>query len=145
MILIAHRGNIDGPNPEKENHPDYIINAISEGYDSEIDIWYKDGKIFLGHDNPQYEIDKYFLLKFKEKLWCHAKNSIALKKLIDIDMHCFFHNTDDVVLTSKKYLWTYPGKELVKGSISVMPEINNDNTDQCIGICSDLIGRYKTQ
>jgi len=28
MKLIAHRGNINGPNPEKENHPDYINTAI---------------------------------------------------------------------------------------------------------------------
>jgi hypothetical protein len=38
-IWIAHRGNTRGPNPEKENHPDYILQAIREGFDVEIDVW----------------------------------------------------------------------------------------------------------
>ena len=40
MKLIAHRGNIDGPNPSKENHPEYIESAIVDGYDVEIDLRY---------------------------------------------------------------------------------------------------------
>ena len=41
MKLIAHRGNISGPNPEKENHPDYILEAIRLGYvpEEEYDNW----------------------------------------------------------------------------------------------------------
>ena len=42
MILISHRGNINGKNPEKENHPDYIWVAIQAGYEVEIDVWFKD-------------------------------------------------------------------------------------------------------
>ena len=38
MILIAHRGNIDGPNPEMENNPQYIDKAIDSGYNVEIDV-----------------------------------------------------------------------------------------------------------
>ena len=38
MILIAHRGNTIGPNIEKENHPDYIDEAIKKGFDVEVDI-----------------------------------------------------------------------------------------------------------
>ena len=33
MKLIAHRGNIDGPNPSQENRQEYIEAAIAEGYD----------------------------------------------------------------------------------------------------------------
>ena len=36
MILIAHRGNLKGPNPDKENKPDYLEFAINKGYDVEI-------------------------------------------------------------------------------------------------------------
>ena len=56
MILISHRGNIDGKILETENHPDYIDKAISLGYDVEIDIWMVNGVFFLGHDEPQYKI-----------------------------------------------------------------------------------------
>ena len=38
MILIAHRGNVSGPNPEMENNPLYIDRALEKGYDVEIDI-----------------------------------------------------------------------------------------------------------
>jgi hypothetical protein len=55
MILISHRGNISGPNPEQENHPDYIWAAIQAGYDVEVDVWFENGKFMLGHDEPQYE------------------------------------------------------------------------------------------
>ena len=44
MILISHRGNIDGRIPEKENHPNYIDAAIKAGYDVEVDLWEIDGE-----------------------------------------------------------------------------------------------------
>ena len=58
MRLIAHRGNITGPDPSRENHPDYIRQAIDLGYNVEIDVWRIGGKFILGHDEPQYEIYK---------------------------------------------------------------------------------------
>ena len=30
MILISHRGNVDGKKPHLENNPDYINNALKE-------------------------------------------------------------------------------------------------------------------
>ena len=38
MILISHRGNINGPNPEMENNPEYIQKALDLGYDVEVDV-----------------------------------------------------------------------------------------------------------
>ena len=29
--LIAHRGNINGPNTEEENNPEYLIKTINKG------------------------------------------------------------------------------------------------------------------
>ena len=72
MIYISHRGNLEGKNPERENHPIYIIEALSQGYDVEIDVWYVDRSFFLGHDAPQYKVDTKFLQN--ANLWCHAKN-----------------------------------------------------------------------
>ena len=75
MFLIAHRGNTEGENKEEENKEEYILKALSQGYDVEIDVWVIKTfspyyKIFLGHDNPKYEIKLDFLLEHKEKLWC---------------------------------------------------------------------------
>lgn len=67
MILISHRGNIDGKKPHLENQPDYIDEAIALGYDVEIDVWLIDGVLFLGHDAPQYEISDVWLEKDMKK------------------------------------------------------------------------------
>ncbi len=38
MFYISHRGNIDQIIPERENSPDYINEAIAQGYHVEIDV-----------------------------------------------------------------------------------------------------------
>ena len=137
MLLISHRGNLFGKKPELENSPNYIRNALNTGFDVEIDIWFKNGDLFLGHDEPQYQTDLSFLRD--NRLWCHAKNIEALHLMVENRIHCFWHQEDDVTLTSKGFLWTYPGKPLTDKSICVsLGKI--DKTMKCYGICSDYIG-----
>jgi len=139
-ILISHRGNLNGKVEEAENKPDYIQNAIELGYDVEVDVWFLDGKFWLGHDKPQYQTDYTFLMN--EKLWCHAKNLDALFEMKKYAIHYFWHETDTVTLTSKNYVWAFPGKQPINGSIAVMPELYNDDVSKCVGICSDFIKQY---
>ena len=61
MILISHRGNINGKDEAKENKPSYIVDAIRKGYNVEVDFWYDNGKFVLGHDEPQYSIPLDFI------------------------------------------------------------------------------------
>ena len=68
MLLIAHRGNTFGPNPEKENSPDYIMDAIDRGYDVEIDVWVREDRFLLGHDEGLYSVEIGFLSN--ERFWC---------------------------------------------------------------------------
>ena len=49
-ILISHRGNLTGKQPELENTPKYIDRAIAKGFYCEIDVHGKDGALYLGHD-----------------------------------------------------------------------------------------------
>lgn len=143
MKYIAHRGNINGKS-DKENSPDYINEALQLGYDVEIDVWIIDDKIFLGHDKPQYEITIDFLKN--EQLWCHAKNLQALYFLLSNNIHCFWHQNDDFTITSKGFIWTYPGKELTSNSICVMPEwCESPNVESCFGVCSDYVLKYKNK
>jgi hypothetical protein len=146
MILISHRGNIDGKNEARENHPDYITQAIGYGWDVEIDVWAIEGLLFLGHDEPQYGVSQDWLNERYEHLWIHCKNVEAMEHFngqFGSAFNYFWHETDTVTLTSKNYVWAYPGKQPIKDSIAVMPEIHNDNTLLCKGICSDYIYRYK--
>ena len=142
MILISHRGNTSGINKELENKPDYILNALNAGYDVEIDIWHHKNKLYLGHDEPTTLLPKEFL-QHKNKLWFHAKNLDALIELEKLGVHYFWHQNDAITITSKGYWWTYPGKKLFNNSICVLPEKFNQDTSNCAGYCSDIIGKYK--
>ena len=142
MILISHRGNIDGIYTEMENNPIYIDRALKNGYNVEIDVWYTNNEWYLGHDEPTYKIRIDYLKN--KNLWCHAKNIDALNEMTNYsDIHSFWHQEDDVTLTSKNFLWTYPGKQLTKNSICVLPEKNNEIPKNVFGICSDFIAKYK--
>jgi hypothetical protein len=152
MILISHRGNIDGPNPDKENNLDYIDKAISEGYDVEIDIWHENRIIFLGHDEPQYKVSVDWLRERKDNLWFHCKDldSLSIFSTLKFSTYSnwkfFWHQNDYFTLTSNNLIWTYPGHELTETSIAVLPEQANYydwQLEGCYGICSDFISQYK--
>ena len=123
MILIAHRGNYRGKNISRENHPDYIQEAIKKGYDVELDVWNIDGSYYLGHDEPHILIKNNFIEN--KKMWCHAKNIQALHSMLTTsNVHCFWHEDDKVTLTSKGFIWKYP-EVYLKGKLT--------------GICSDWL------
>jgi len=144
MILISHRGNINGKDISRENHPSYIDEAIQTGYDVEIDIWVKDNTPILGHDIAQYEISYNWIKTRQDKLWIHCKNLLAIEWLASYpNFNYFWHQKDDLTITSKGILWAYPGKQPIKNSVAVLPESFNDDLSQCIGICSDYIQNYK--
>jgi hypothetical protein len=150
MIYISHRGNIDGKKPHLENKTEYIDTAIQLGFDVEVDVWYIDGKWWLGHDGPQYEIDLDWLDDRSDRLWVHCKNKQAVEYLVENDyeaanINWFWHEEDTMTLTSFNYVWAYPGKQPIKKSIAVMPEMYKDDISHCIGICSDVIEKYKNE
>lgn len=147
MILISHRGNISGKNTKRENHPSYIDEAIKVGYDVEIDVWFTNDKLWLGHTQPNYLVDISWLESRLPFLWIHCKNLESLSyfnryefdKLIKFNY--FSHNIDDGVLTSHGYIWS---TNLCNRGILVLPEqFNKKPFEGTIGICSDDIESYK--
>ena len=72
MIFISHRGNLEGKNTELENSEKYILNAISHGFDVEVDVWLIGDELYLGHDKPQYPTSLKFILN--DRIWAHCKN-----------------------------------------------------------------------
>lgn len=140
MILISHRGNINGRVPDSENNPDYIDAALNLGYDVEVDVWMMGDGLWLGHDSPQYKVEQEWFDQRRDRLWIHCKNITAFEWFNFLwSFNHFWHETDTVTLTSKGFSWAYPGKQPVKGSIAVMPELNDDDISECYGICSDTI------
>lgn len=141
MKLISHRGNITGRQPEQENTPAYIETALAT-YNCEIDVYYKDQKFYLGHDQSETEVDKGFLLH--PGLWCHAKHYASLQALLDIGAHCFFHQRDDYTVTSQGIIWAYPGQKGDKNTVCVHPhKIDIKDVKKFYGVCADNIKYYE--
>ena len=141
--LISHRGNISGPKISLENDPEYILKALSLGYDCEVDIWLVEKELYLGHDEPTYKTSMDFLLQHEKYLWVHCKNFEALEFLNKIkELNYFWHQEDNFTITSKGYLWTYPGNSI--GNNSVIVDNDNKFTEyKCYGVCSDYVELYK--
>ncbi len=145
MKFIAHRGNIGGANPAKENRMDYILEALNLGYDVEIDCWFQDSQWYLGHNEPRYKTG--ITLFSNPKVWCHAKNKEALTQFSKIP-HCnyFWHDKDDYTFTSHRYVWCLVGTDVIPHSIAVLPELKyRGDLSKCGGICSDEIIKWKTK
>ena len=78
----------------------------------------------------------------------HAKNIEALEHMLNVGVHCFWHESDHYTITSNGFIWTYPGHTLTPQSICVMPEkfeglYSQHEINNCAGVCSDFIGKYK--
>jgi hypothetical protein len=138
MLIISHRGNLNGPNPDTENDPEHIQKVLKK-YNCEIDVWFNKGKFFLGHDYPQYEVETKFLLQ--DGLFCHAKNLNALEEMLEYKVKsCFYHENDNHTLTSDNLIWTYPGRNTGKKSIIV--DTSKDwklKEYKCFGVCVDYV------
>lgn len=143
MLIIAHRGLIHGPDKQTENHPEYIELALSLGFAAEVDLWVKNSILMLGHDKPQYRTDLDFLRR--SDVIVHCKNIEALLYCRLHDLHYFWHENDTLTLTSRGWIWAYPGKQPITDSIAVMPELHDDDISQCRGICTDYCLDYRNK
>jgi len=143
MIKIAHRGNTVGSDP-LENAPEYIDKSLSEGYEAEIDVWYYNDGLWLGHDNPTYMVDISWLQDRHNRLWCHAKNFEALNYLLTFQkINVFWHQQDNYTVTSQGYIWAYPGQygsEVKTIAVLPTPAMKLENF---YGICSDDFTQFE--
>ena len=144
MRWILHRGNSAGPN-SVENNPEKMLTLIKDGYEIEIDLWYRDNNFYLGHDAPEYKIEESYL--DNSGLWIHCKdaNTLEYMNVNKKYLNYFYHTDEDYVLTSKGYIWCYIGKPALENSVIVMPEKSTFSykwseliSKNCI-ICSDYL------
>ena len=154
MKLIAHRGLLHGPDSHRENHPQQIELALSQGFDVEIDLWHQQGVYWLGHDQPQYPTTIGFISD--SRLWIHAKNHEAAFEMLALTrnghkFNFFWHENDARTLTSMGFWWTFPNQTLGPQSVAVMPEWHVDplllcqwaQQKNCFAVCSDFVGQIK--
>ena len=140
-MRIAHRALVNGPDKTIENDISAIVDRCSRGLYSEIDIWYKDYKWYLGHDAPEKQISLPYLLS--PYLFIHAKNVEAfheLQKLSDIhglNLRIFYHTEEHYALTTRGETIIYPGLPEKEGWLYMMPERTQLVLQSCSMICSD--------
>ena len=146
MILIAHRGNFNGPNKYRENTISYIEEAIYKGYDVEIDVRVKKNKIYIGHDQPIDLATDSWLKKFKNKLWIHCKDSSSLDYFNNLKQYNYFWHEDDAfTITSKGFVLSHVKNSINKLSgkfIKIQLE-NKKINGNFVGILSDYPVLYK--
>jgi hypothetical protein len=141
--MIAHRGNLYGPDSELENDPQYVLEALAKGFDCEIDVHYVEGAWYLGHDGPDFAIPESFLTL--PGLWIHCKNVPAVYQLQHTTApvcNWFWHETDTMAITSKGFIWT--SDPSIKGPKVVRMISNNPWTEMGIlpytgFICNDWV------
>lgn len=114
-IIIAHRANLNGPDPSSENKIESIRIALRLGYDVEVDAWCSGDDLWLGHDKPEIKIApqiRAWLFSLR-RIWWHAKDeetlSLLLRESLRVCGHVFFHSDEAMVMTSLRFVWTYPG------------------------------------
>ena len=135
MKIISHRANLNGRDPANENYPDMIEEVLGRGFDVEVDVWFHENRFFLGHDNPEHQVDMD-LLKHP-RVWVHAKNKEVvpwLKK--ERGVHWFWHENDKMTLTSNGYIWCFPGHE-IDGGIMVDSGQGVPRGINIVGVCTN--------
>ena len=139
--IISHRGNLFGPDPSRENHPFHIIKALDAGYDVEIDVWLVKGEYYLGHDNPMYKVKFDFLEN--PNLWIHCKNLALTNQLYQKGLNWFWHQEDQMTLTSIGFMWCYSGVHIEKG-ITVECGLPFLIKEDIYGICTDYPVQWRS-
>ena len=147
MRLISNRGNIEGPNSENENQYAHIVYALNAGFDCKIDVRVHNNKLYVGHEEPIFEINFEWLENNYNKLWLQCMDTSVIEKFYELDqrgdfLHYFWHQSDMLSITNKGYILSYSGEHLINRCIAMFPEIHDQDISKCYGICSDKISNY---
>lgn len=140
--LIAHRGNVTGPQPDRENRFDYLIEAIAAGYDVEVDVWKAGGSWFFGHNGPSYSVTLTQIQEIAPHAWFHIKNVAAGIAMGFHGFHSFTHDQEPYAYTSRGIKWSHRGEPNQLG-IVCMPNLDTeqDLIRNCHGVCHDYLDR----
>jgi|TARA_R110000744_G_scaffold185546_1_gene304968 hypothetical protein len=139
-IYISNRGNLAGKDPDEENKPDYIENALGQGVCVKTDVWVIKDRTVTGTEHPSTGINLNIF--DKEKLLVQARNPTALLFLLEEGYHCFWRESDNLIMTNRNFILSYAGSIFPK-SIIMLPEENAILTNnEYMGICSDFISGW---
>jgi len=145
MKYISHRGNLNGPNPVRENAPDYIGEAIAAGFEVEMDLRMVGGHLYLGHDYPQYRVATSWIDHWQDKLLLHIKDTASLNYVMmnRSKWHYFCHEHDRFTFTSQECVWLHD-LSLQASLTTIVPLISREllasyKNREVYAICSDYV------
>jgi len=159
MKIIAHRGNLYGPDPETENTQNQAQKCLDMGFDVELDLWYikKTGGLMLGHDGPNMPTDVTWIWAKSPMLWMHWKEtdgimwaiyglSVCLEPLF---ANHFMHEKEPFARTTSGAYWLYPGTPITDemrsapAIVACLPELAPDwDLTHATHICTDYPVKY---
>lgn len=145
MVIISHRGNLEGISEERENNPYFIDECIKLGFDVEIDLRVKEGNLFLGHDLPQHEITIEWLLNRKNNLWVHIKEYEALQIILEYKekIRFFCHENDKYTLLSNGLVWCHDLENKMNNKCIIpllsLEQVENYKQTGFYGVCTDYV------
>jgi hypothetical protein len=144
-LRIAHRGLRGGPNEVIENTLRILEQNCADHVVSECDLWFLKNEYWLGHNAPLIYVDINWIKEHKQYLLLHAKTIETFHELQRlnnseaVDLHVFYHTEENIVLTTSGVTIVYPGKPILEGWMSMMPERAHDiNKSRAAYICSDF-------
>lgn len=147
--FICHRGNLEFKELANENDPVLLDKRIADGYDVELDVWYKNNQLFLGHDAPEHLITFEWLMESSKK-YIHTKNAETLEYLLlrcgqeGYNPNIFYHTGEHYSLTTRNHIIVLPGQEILVGSVNMMPEMSPvpKDSSQAYAVCSDSFSNF---
>lgn len=135
---------MDGQRNPKENTVQAVKEAISLGYEVEIDVWKTNDGWFLGHDGPENKVSLFFLILNCRKLWLHCKNSSSFNILKWFGG--FMHDSEPQVEVNtilNRFEWNHSSNHHYDNkTVCVIPELHGLKPEDYIrayGVCSDSI------
>ena len=143
MKIIAHRGNLYGPDPETENTVEQAEKCFAMGFDVELDVWRNAHILRTGHNSPEHIIPFWWLSLHRDKLFVHCKNKHA-QSFLEGHVNTFMHDKEPFVKVSDGSIWLYPGTPITKkmrkapAIVACLPELApNWDYSYATHVCTD--------
>jgi hypothetical protein len=145
-LHIYHRGNSRGA-PDTENDPNCLSTIVAAGRHVEVDVWLRDGAVFVGHDAPTHIVAWDWLVALAPRALIHCKDGATFVGLRTwfaergLEADLFYHTTEDYALSTGGKIIVYPGRPLFPNCLSMMPESigRKPLAEPCAEICSDIL------
>lgn len=152
MKIYAHRGNVAGPNPERENTISHINEALASGYCVELDVSLSLGELYLGHDftRLQEKVEKIWLENSRFLVHCKTLDTFLLLSKFS-NIHSFYQEDDSVALSTwgkciihnKVIKNKYDDKDII---VSLRPtEFDLSKYYNANGIVTDYCNRFQIE